>query len=118
MEERLAKAKFGRVKQRPRDVASIGYPGYNALVIIPLDVPDAIATQMELAGAEGGRRALEILALEGYRSGKLSRGQISELLDLSLWEAESFLKKNRCGLGLSAADYDHDLASARDLLAT
>lgn len=40
-------------------------------MIVSVDVPDAIATQLHLNGEQGGRRALEIFALEGCRDGKL-----------------------------------------------
>lgn len=86
-------------------------------MIISVEVPDPIARQMRLDDAQGGRRALEMFAIEGYRSGQLSRGQVSELLALSLWETESFLKQHHCGLGLTFEEYERDLERAREFLA-
>jgi hypothetical protein len=86
-------------------------------MIVSVEVPDPIARQMHLDGAEGGRRALEMFAIEGYRSGQLSRGQIGQLLDFSLWETESFLKQHDCGLGLTLDEYERDLGRAREFLA-
>jgi len=83
---------------------------------ISIEIPDAIATQMHLDGADGARRALEMCAVEGYRSGQLSRGQASELLGLSLWETEALLKEHNCGLGLSFAEYEQDIEGAREFL--
>jgi len=77
---------------------------------ISIEVPDTIARQMGLADAHAGRRTLEILAMEGYRSGDLSRAQVSELLNLSLWETEALLKEHDCGLGLTVAEYEQSLA--------
>jgi predicted HTH domain antitoxin len=62
-------------------------------MIVSVDVPDLIATQLHLNGEQGNRRALEMFALEGYRTGELSRGQVSELLDLEFNETERFLKR-------------------------
>jgi hypothetical protein len=51
-------------------------------MLVSVELPDPIAKQLHLDGEQGNRRALEIFALEGYRTGALSRGQVSELLDL------------------------------------
>jgi len=84
---------------------------------VSVEVPDSIARQMRLNGAEASRRALEMLAIEGYRSGQLSRGQVSELLALSLWDTESLLKERGCGLGLTFEEYERDIDRARGFLA-
>ncbi len=41
------------------------------------------------------RRVLEAVAVEGYRSGVLTRGQVRRLLQLSWWETEAFSSKER-----------------------
>lgn len=82
-----------------------------------VEVPDTIAHQLHLDGAEGERHALEIFAIEGYRRGKLSRGQVSELLGLEFNETERLLKESGCGLGLTVKDYEQDSKRLRDFLA-
>jgi predicted HTH domain antitoxin len=86
-------------------------------MIVSVDVPDLIATQLHLNGEQGNRRALEMFALEGYRAGELSRGQVSELLDLEFNETERFLKEHSCGLGLSFEEYEQDSKRLREFLA-
>jgi predicted HTH domain antitoxin len=86
-------------------------------MIVSIEIPDAMASQMHLDGAEGSHRALEACAIEGYRSGQLSRGQVSELLGLSLWETEALLKERDCGLGITFAEYERDVEGARAFLA-
>src|SRR5882724_502879 len=54
---------------------------------ITVELPDDIAQQ-----ADPGRVALETLAIEGYRSGKLTHYQASQLLGLSRFEFDCFLK--------------------------
>lgn len=73
---------------------------------VTVEIPDKFAQQMHLDGPQAHRHALERLAVEGYRSGELSRGQISELLGLSLWDTEALLKKHQCGLGLGVEEYE------------
>lgn len=84
---------------------------------ISLELPDTIARQLRLDGPQASRRALEELAVEGYRRGDISRGQISELLSLSLWETEAFLKEHHCGLGMTPTEFDTDSRRLREFLA-
>lgn len=71
-------------------------------MIVTLDLPDNIAEA--LAGQNGGdltRRALEALAVDGYRDGHLTQKQVGELLRLSRTETEDFLAAH-----LPLYDYD------------
>ena len=85
-------------------------------MILSVELPDSVAQQMHLDGKEGSRRALERLALEGYRAGELSRGQVSELLNLSVWETEALLKEHGCGLGMNVDKYERDSRQLREFL--
>ena len=78
-------------------------------MILTLEIPDSLPNEMHLDGAQGQRRALEKLALEGYRAGELSRGQVSELLGQSFYETEAFLKEHDCGLGLTFEQHQRSL---------
>ncbi len=51
-----------------------------------------------------GREALEALAIEGYRAGTLSQYQASQLLGLSRFEFDGFLKERH----ISEHAYDVD----------
>ena len=86
-------------------------------MILSLEMPDSIARQLHVDGPQGGRRALERLALDGYRAGDLSRGQVSELLGMSFWETEAFLKEHACGLGLGFEEYERTSRQMREFLA-
>jgi predicted HTH domain antitoxin len=84
---------------------------------VSVDIPDPIAAQLRLDGEHGNRRALEMFALEGYRAGELSRGQVGELLGLEVNESEKFLKEHGCGLGLTFEEYERDARRLREFLA-
>jgi len=86
-------------------------------MVLSVELPDPIAKQLHLDGEQGGRRALEMFALEGYRSGELSRGQVSELLGQSFYETEAFLKEHDCGLGLTFEQHERSLERLRGFLA-
>ncbi len=51
-----------------------------------VEIPDSVAREMHLSAAEAQRRTMTSLVVDGYRKGELSRGQVSELLDLSFSE--------------------------------
>jgi hypothetical protein len=86
------------------------------IVIISVDIPDSIAAQLQLNGEGGGRRALEMFALEGYRSGELSRGQVSELLGLEFNETERFLKEHKAFVEMSVQEFLRSSQDLEDLL--
>jgi predicted HTH domain antitoxin len=72
---------------------------------LPLDV------QQELEHAWHGdlpRKIVEAIALEGYRQGALSAGQVSDLLGLHFHEAEAFLRQHGAWLTDAAEDIEQD----------
>jgi len=83
---------------------------------LSVDVPDAIATQLRLSGEQGNRRALEMFALEGYRAGELSRGQVSELLALEFNETERFLKDHLAFAPLTLQEFERSAERFEGLL--
>jgi predicted HTH domain antitoxin len=78
---------------------------------VKLRIPDDIAQRLSASGANVSRRALEALALEGYRDQTLTLYQISELLGLSRVETEHFLGQHHVPLALlNEADLDREAA--------
>ena len=75
---------------------------------IDVELPEEIAKQLESAWRDVSRGALEAVALEGYRDGALTRDQVGQLLDFSLWETEAFLKQRQAYLQYTEKDLEHD----------
>ena len=76
---------------------------------LTLHIPDEVARRLSASGSDLSRRALEALALEGYRDRTLSLYQISELLGLSRVETEDFLGRHQVPLAtISEADLDRE----------
>jgi hypothetical protein len=81
----------------------------------------AIELSEEIAGRLGepddlSRIALEALAAQGYRSGKLTHAELQKMLGFtSRWETDSFLKQAGAYLDYTEADLEHDLAVSRQL---
>ena len=85
-------------------------------MIVSVDIPDPIAAQLHLDGEQGNGRALEMFALEGYRAGELSRGQVSELLGLEFNETEGFLKAHKAYTPLTLEEYQRSSEGLERLL--
>jgi predicted HTH domain antitoxin len=82
---------------------------------ITISVPVEIAANLALDESDLSRKTLEALAIEGYREGHLSIGQLAEMLDLAVLEAEEFLHAKNVPLNYSIADFDDDLETATAL---
>ena len=59
-----------------------------------LELPDAWKNLLGLDKGDAATRAREMLITEGYREGRLSRGQAAEMLGLDFHEAEAFFKRH------------------------
>jgi predicted HTH domain antitoxin len=77
---------------------------------LAIELPEDIARQLTSAWGDMSRRSLEAVALEGYRSGALSRGQVGRLLGFNFWETEAFLKAKQAYLPYSESDLANDRA--------
>ncbi|HUK90180.1 MAG TPA: UPF0175 family protein [Blastocatellia bacterium] len=75
---------------------------------VTIDIPDAVASQLNLDGGSVSRELLEAFAVEGYRTEKLSRGQVSELLGLDYWATEDFLREHGALLHYDLNDLEED----------
>ena len=77
-----------------------------------LQIPDDIAKQLLGENGDMSRRALEALAIDGYRKQVLGLYEISQMLGLTRIEAEDFLGRNQVPLAdLTVADLDRDAAA-------
>lgn len=67
-------------------------------------------------GNEFPRRATEALAIEGYRTGALSLGEVAELLDFSINEADGFLKERGIFAIENLEEIEADTVTLEELL--
>lgn len=58
-----------------------------------LELPDSWMQLLGLDTADAADRAREMLVIESYREGKLSRGQAAEMLGLGFHETEILFKR-------------------------
>lgn len=71
--------------------------------------------QAEL-GTELERKAQEALSIEGYRSGILSLGEVAEILNLSINDADGFLKERGIPSLITSEDVKTDTDGLLKLL--
>lgn len=80
---------------------------------ITVEIPEALAGQLIAAGQDPARAALEAIALEGYRSNRLSEAEIRELLGFETrMEVHAFLKEHGVFLHYTLEDFAHDRETA------
>lgn len=80
---------------------------------ITIALPESIERQLQQEWGDLDRKALEALAIEGYRTEALSAGQVAELLGLSVIETEAFLKEHGVDLLLTIEDFERDQAALK-----
>ena len=83
---------------------------------ITLNLPEDIAKDLARQGEDLSRLALESLALEEYRLGRVTEEQMRRMLGFeSRFQVHAFLKQHNTYLDYTQADLDQDLATARSL---
>ncbi len=79
---------------------------------LTLQLPDRIGTLLHTAWDDLPRAALESLAVEGYRSSRLSCAQVGELLGhASRWESEDFLAAHGAWPATTVEEFQSDMAT-------
>ena len=76
---------------------------------ITVEIPEELAGQLIAAGQDPARAALEAMALEGYRSDRLSEAEMRNLLGFDTrMEVDAFLKEHGAFLPYTDEDLAHD----------
>ena len=78
---------------------------------ITIELPEAIRESLEAQWQELPRYLLEHLAVEGYRQGLLSHGQVSQMLGVDYWTSEEFLKSHKVFPNYGFEDLEQDRAT-------
>lgn len=80
-------------------------------VSVTLELPYEVARRYGAAPEQIGRHLLEQAAVEGYRSGELSRGQVAQMLHLDWEDTEEFLAMHQCNRHYDLEDLEQDRKS-------
>jgi predicted HTH domain antitoxin len=86
------------------------------MVQLTVKIPETVASALGATSELAARAVLELAAIEAYRSGKLSRGQVRQMLQLGWHENEEFLASQGCFRDYSIEDLEEDRKSLAKLL--
>lgn len=82
---------------------------------VAIELPEDIANRLGRQG-ELSRLALEALAAEAYRSGKLTHAEVQRMLGFaSRSETDAFLKQAGAHLDYTEVDLESDLETSRQI---
>jgi len=85
-------------------------------MIVTLEIPDELTSDLKLKFGNLGSAALEALAAEAYEKDALSLEQVRRLLDLpSRWEAQAVLERHGVWPGQTVEDLVADLDALESL---
>lgn len=85
---------------------------------VTLDIPDDLAAQLVAAGKDPSRAALEAVAIEGYRSQRLTESQVKQMLGYGTrMQVHALLKEHNVYLNYSVADLEDDIRASNLFLA-
>jgi hypothetical protein len=83
---------------------------------ITIEIPDTIAGSLAGAGLDPARAVLEAIAIEGYRTERLSEAAVRRLLGFETRdEANGFLKQHGAFLPYTMEDAERDTAVALEV---
>lgn len=82
---------------------------YTAAMQITIDVPDDLAVQLAFVDSDPARLALETIAVEAYRTHKLSSAQVRRLLGFQTrLQVHELLKRHSVPLHYDLTEFEHD----------
>jgi predicted HTH domain antitoxin len=85
---------------------------------VTIEIPDSFAEQLEAAGKDPARAALESLLVEGYRDGHLTSGQIKRALSYGTrMQVHELLAEHGVPLNYGIDELDQDIETVRRLRA-
>ncbi len=83
---------------------------------VTMDLSDSVAMALKGRSRDASRRALDMIAVEAYRTGALSEAQVQRLLPLeSRFEVHELLKEHHGQLRDKEADLEDDLRAQRNI---
>lgn len=77
---------------------------------LKIDIPEKLDSALSREWGDLSAAAKEALAIESYRTGKISIGFLAEMLGIGVIEAEAWLAKRGVPLNYTMADLEADRA--------
>lgn len=82
---------------------------------VAIEIPDDVARQLAMHAGGVSRAVLEAVAIEAYRSGKITPVQVQQMLGLgSRWETDALLRRADAYNDYTMDDFERDIAAVRN----
>lgn len=85
-------------------------------ITVTVQLPSEVAPLLGSTPQEIARQLVEQAAVEGYRSNRFSRGNVSKMLGLTWSETEEFLAQHHCERQYDLQDLEEDRRTLDELL--
>ena len=83
---------------------------------LTVQIPDELAGRMNASGGDLSRRALEALALEEFRSGRITTSELRRLLGFGTrYRLDGFLKSHGVYEDYTVEDFERDREALKQL---
>ena len=83
---------------------------------LTVEIPDDVAQRLSMAGGNLSRRALEALAADEYRHGRLTKPDLRRLLGFKTSDQiDTFLKEHEVWIDYTLADLERERAGLKRL---
>ena len=83
---------------------------------LTVEIPDDLARQLSAAGGDLSRRALEALALEEYKSGRLTEDALRRMLGFTTrYQLDGFLKAHGVWVDYTVEDFRREVGALKRL---
>lgn len=83
-------------------------------MVLTIEIPEDVRIQLETEWGDVSRAAKEALAIESYRTGRISLGLLAEMLSMGVIEADRWLADRGVPLLYSAEDLAADCRALAD----
>jgi hypothetical protein len=99
-----------------REIDENAVPRYGECMNLTVEIPDDLLRSLNAAGGDLSRRVLEALALEEYKSGRLTKPELRSALGFSTgFELDGFLKLHEVWIEYDEQDLARERASLERL---
>ena len=75
---------------------------------VTFDLPENVEGELRRQLGDLGQAAKEALAVESYRQGKISLGQLADMLGMAVIAADRWLAARHVAIGYSRGDLEED----------
>jgi predicted HTH domain antitoxin len=82
---------------------------------VTIRIPDDIATRIGQSGSDLSRRALESLAIEELRAGRITEPELGRMLGLARLQIDGFLKAHGVYQDYTLEDFEQERQALKEL---